>query len=884
MEAVKILDGKYEVLEEIKRGGLGVVSFGRDLLFDKPIAIKAIPPDLLGEARYADLFQAEALAIARLNHHNIIRIYDLKRGPGGQFYIIMEYIDGVDLRQFLQAYRREHSGLPAPLCAYIIAEVCAGLDYVHTRRDPDTHQPLHLVHQDLSPGNIMINRLGEVKIIDFGLADARRMQWQKHGKNEVLIQGKLGYLAPEQIEGGRIDHRADVFSLGLVFYELLTGHRLFSQTKAEKLIEKLRSGSWDLSALSRAVVPDALVKIVARALQKDPAQRHASANHMYLELMAYLSAHGPASDYAVELGVQVQKIAPARRMPPPPAASEAEPALAMPLAEPEAGAQLKAEQPPARAEEPALETDLVLELSEANSDLFSSFSGNGVNEKSGAPVELEVTPQAENDFTPFSGPAAPPEGAFYRVLGEEEEEDEVRTIIDVVRLSARTHRQAILRTGAAVLALFTLLIIADVFMRWTALGAGIYDYFFPPAIRLVSYPPNAQVYLDDKPLAKTTPLELDGVAPGVHKLTLTLPRFEPIVRSIQIHPKGEMAVAGESAQAGDQPYVFRFKMILEITSQPPGAEVYLNGLLYAQPTPCRALVEVGDPLSIALRKPGLTPLEGFTLNTLDGSETITDRCLWKFERIEGQREHFAVTGLFARQIKINSLPGLAEIFINGSENALGVTGYDRELLLPMGAHTITLQKAGYLPKTFVITVDENSPGEYNEMLSRVVRVFAKKGGDVSDNDIGAQVTELVYGDRRTRLQAQTPCELTLLPLTSTLTLFKEGFGTCTLTIPPEDNIAIARMTPGSVDVEILVIDEASGAPLSEAEIGYRAVSEGEGVEEFFGRSDADGVAFKAIAAGNYLVRIVKPGYRTFLQELAIVAGEQRTLVFKLSPQ
>ncbi|MGH7495912.1 MAG: protein kinase domain-containing protein [bacterium] len=886
MEAVKILDGKYEILEEIKRGGFGVISFGRDLLFDKPIAVKAISPNFIGEAEYVDLFQAEALAIARLNHHNIIRIYDIKRDASGQFYIIMEYVDGVDLRQFLKAHRREDSGLPPHLCAALIAEVCAGLDYAHTRRDPDTHQPLHLVHQDISPGNIMINRLGEVKIIDFGLAGARRRsQGLERGKNEILVQGKVGYLAPEQIEHVRLDHRVDIFALGIVLYELLTGKRLFADQKMEIALEKLRSGHWDLSTLPHAGVSDLLIQIVARALQKEPAHRFQSANHMYLELMNYLAEQAPAMEYALELGTLVQKIAPERvfRTTPPLPSTPAFVAADFAPGSGSAAIAPTAEEIKLPGEPQALETELILELNEENTNLFSSGSDNGADEKNEPPVEVEVTPQADNDFTPFSGPAAPPQGAFYRVIDEEEEEGEVRTIIDVVRLSARAHRQTILRASGGVLGALLLFVITDIFTRWTTLGAGIYDYLFPPAIRIVSFPPNAQVYLDDKPLPKTTPLAIDDISPGVHKLTLTLPRFEPIVRSIQVMRKGQVAVVGESKREGDHPYVFRFKMTLEITSQPPGAEVYLNGIPYAQPTPCHAVIEVGDPLKIALRKPGLMALEGFTLNTLEGAEIIEDHRLWKFERIEGQREHFAVTGFFAKQIKINSTPSLAEIFIDGGENSVGVTGYATELLLPMGAHSITLLKAEYLPKTIAITIDEASPAEYNEMLSRVVRIFAKQADDASDNDIGAQVTELVYGERRTRLQVKTPCELTLLPLTYTITLTKEGYGPHTLTIPPGTNMAIARMIPGSVDVEIMVLDGQSEGPLAGAEISCQDTTAGVG-EKFFGRTDADGVAANALAPGIYNIRIAKAGFHTATQEYQITTGGQSALVIKLSPQ
>ncbi len=868
--AVKILDGKYEILEEIKRGGFGIISFGRDLLFDKPIALKTLPPALLGEAQYLDLFQAESLAVARLNHHNIIRIYDLKRDAGGQFYIIMEYVDGVNLQQLLKARAAEKAGLPPALSAYLLAEICAGLDYAHTRRDPDTHQPLHLVHQDISPGNIMVNRLGEVKIIDFGLSGARR---RRSRKNEVFIQGKPGYLAPEQVEDGRLDHRTDIFALGLVLYELLTGKRLMADPRPESSIEKLRAGAWDLSALRNTGTPEVLIQIIAHALQKDPALRYQSANHMYLELIDYLAAHTPATDFALELGMLVQQIAPVRQ-----ASTTAVIEDAIDFSLPFAGHAAASPPPPQQQQEEKPEAEPLLPLHEDGANLFSSFSNNGANEKNNPPVAVEISSPAEHEAAPFNEVEAPPQGAFYRVLDEEEEEGEVRTMIDVVRLSARTHRKAILRAGGGVLAAFILFLLADIFLRWTALGASIYDYLFPPAIRLVSFPPGAQVYLDDKPLPKPTPLAIDDIAPGVHKLTLTLPRFEPIVRSIQVLSQGKVAVAGESKRAGDQPYIFHFKTVLEISSEPAGAEVYLNGLKHAHLTPCRIVVEVGDPVKVELRKAGLAALQGFTLDTGAGTEAIEDRRLWRCERIEGPREHFAVAGIFAKQIKLNSIPSFAEIFIDGGESPIGVTGYATDLLMPMGTHSLTLQKEGYLPKTLALAVDETSPTEYQEMLARVVRVFAKRAGDASDNDIGAQVTELAYNDRRTRLQAQTPCELTLLPLAYTVTLVKEGYGTYTLTIPPGSNLAIARMSPGSVDVEMMVLDGQTGAPLVDAEIFYQAAS-----GAFSGRTDADGVFANALAPETYTIQVKKNGYQTWVQDYQITASGQQTLVFRLSP-
>jgi hypothetical protein len=432
------------------------------------------------------------------------------------------------------------------------------------------------------------------------------------------------------------------------------------------------------------------------------------------------------------------------------------------------------------------------------------------------------------------------------------------------------------------LAGFVLFMIGDVWGRWTALGAGIYDLLFPPAIKIVSFPAGAQVYLDDEPLPKTTPLAIEKISPGVHKLTLTLPRFEPIVRSIQVPSQGRATVAEEKQPEIDQPYVFRFKTILEITSEPKSAEVFLNGVKYSQTTPCRVLFEVSpEPLSLELRKEGLMTLAGFTLNTIEGSETIEDRRLWKFERIEGQREHFTIAGTFVKPVTITSTPSLAEIYLDGDPNPVGLTGYATELLLTIGKHTVTLQKENFLPRTFALEVNEDSPGEYREMLSRVVRIFAKHANSASDDDIKAQVTEIIYNGRRTKVKATTPCELTLLPFAYKVVLSKSGLADYVLTIPANSNVAIARMSPGSVMTEITVLDDRSGRALNRVEISYQATGRAGEPETFFGETDESGIAERSLPPGEYRFRVKKLGYGVSAKEV-IIAPDKRRVVFKLA--
>jgi serine/threonine protein kinase len=891
MDVVKILDEKYELVREIKRGGFGVVYYGRDRLFGKPVAIKAISPDLLGEAKYVDLFQAESLSVARLNHHNIVRLYDIKRTEDGQFYIIMEYIDGVDVGKLISAQRKGIVNLPFHLGAYVIAQCCAGLDYAHARRDPDTHQPLNIIHQDISPGNIMINRLGEVKIIDFGMAGARRRSNSQRGrKREILLQGKIAYVAPEQLNGAKnLDRRSDIFSTGLVLFEILTGDRLFQNDDPAKVVEILETGDWNFDQLAAKEVPDALQMIVQRAVQKHPENRYQTANQMYLDLMTYLATQESGPDLANELSAIVERVAPGEKL---------EVEAVREEASTEALRSLYKKTTP----ENGVHKDSV---GYVDDDIDAVEVGTIVEEES-APGPLEFNVAANHDratastvetpesFKAYENPSAtagnaensePPiqDVPYYQVIEEDEEdEEEIRTIIDVIRISTRSHKKMILAGLGGLTGVFLVFSILDVMMQWTGYGSAIYNLLFPPAIRIVSFPPNAQVSLDDKLLPQTTPLAIEKISPGVHKLMLSLPRFDPIVRSIQVPPKGKAVVQGENSPEKDQPYVFRFKTTLELSSKPSGAEVYLNGVKYTQTTPCRVVWEVGSPLQIEMEKPGLARLAGFTFNSLEGVESIEDRRLWRFQRIEENREHYAVEGIFAKAIVITSTPNNAEIYLDGSNKPVGVTGFTNRLLLTIGTHTVSLQKKDFLPKTFTIQLDENSAEEYHETLSRVVRILAKDAGSASNSDIGATVLQLVSETNKSRVRITTPCEFTLQPIKYTALLRKDGYKDLVLNIPASGTVVVAKMERIHLVVEILVVDDATGEPIPGVQIRYHSPASSREME--IGETDEIGVVAKDFLPGEYSFTAKKAGYREAARDFSVTPNGKNRVVFKLIAQ
>ncbi len=945
----KVIDEKYEILREIKRGGFGVIYEGLDLATERKVAIKAVDPRLLGEAKYIDMFRDEALSVARLNHHNIVQIFDIRRDEDGQFYIIMEFIDGPDLNRLIRAGKRAGKPLPQHLGVYIVAEVCAGLDYAHNRKDPQTQEPLNLVHQDISPANIMVTRNGEVKIIDFGIANFRRKQSQQKG--QVWIQGKLNYIAPEQLNGShQLDRRADIFALGLVLYELLTGERLIRADDPQTVVDILRNGKWDLSKLQALQIPDNLQNIIRKALTVKPEDRYPNANQMYMELMHFLILTAPAADFNTELSEYIQSVqenleseAPevtesteaTEKIVLPEEPQDTASAESAPDAEAEAAAGNEAvpEAPPsdpANGKQADVMADL-MDISELTVEEFEKthpvdhassddpVSTEAVTEAQGPadfrqpsadandsteaetaespPAEPEWTgasdqtaaeapdtpPKAEPDTQPKdrkdkrSKPSAEPEvkilesqhtpvsetpSKFYSIVEDmDDDEEELKTIIDVVRLSARSHQKSIKIGLISLVASFVLFTVVDTFAHFTALGTSIYDFLFPPAIKIVSIPPGAQVYLDDKPLQKTTPLSIEEISPGVHKLMLTMSRFEPIIKSIHVPRKGELQVAGEKKRHPSQPYVFRFRTQLELSSYPSGANIYINDVKLAETTPTTVFWEVSDePIRIKMTYAGLPDITGLEIDGLRGQETINDRRFWKFQRLDRVKDHFAIEGVFRKPVEIKSIPDRAEIYLDDADRPVGITGVNGTLLLTVGQHLITLRKNGYLPRQFSIDVNENTPASITHLLLRRVRIFAKEEGAADDSDIGASIVELRTRRQRIQLDQTTPASIRLLPYRYTAVLKKPGFQDHYLQIAPGQRMVVARMQRLPARIALIILDQRTREPVSGAAVFYRNLRSA-GEEQQLGISDENGSVISEIKAGRYQIRVEKPGYR-----------------------
>ncbi len=282
--------GPYRILRSIGLGGMGEVYLARlerASGFEKRVAIKRARPELAADPQFMELFEAEARLAAALTHRHIVQIFDFGHDEGAA-WIAMEYVQGVDLKAVMD----EQRGALPPGMAVEIGLACArALDYAHRASD-SRGRPLGLVHQDVSPQNVLLSFEGDVKLADFGIAQAT-----VHRPAEGGLRGKYAYMTPEQVSGERPDARSDQFSLGIVLYEMLSGQRaFFSKEGSESILDRVRAAAPQapLASCAPTLAPE-LVAVVERAMARDPEAR-------FSDLGSFASA---LSEAAQEAGVRV---------------------------------------------------------------------------------------------------------------------------------------------------------------------------------------------------------------------------------------------------------------------------------------------------------------------------------------------------------------------------------------------------------------------------------------------------------------------------------------------------------------------------------------------------------------------------------------------------
>lgn len=287
--------GRYTLLGHIADGGMASVYLAQlrgDHRFAKWVAVKVVHAKHAGDPRFEKMFLTEARIVARIDHPNVAQVFDCGT-VDGTCYLAMEYLSGQTLQRVFQEARSQGTAFPLPIAARIIANTAMGLHAAHELRD-DTGEPARVVHRDVSPHNIFLLYSGSTKLMDFGIASSQdRYDEEKTGIDE--LKGKLAYMSPEQMCRHALDRRSDIFSLGIVLWEITCGARLFKRGSEGETAIAVLSEPIPKPSSVRDDYPPALEKIVMRALERDVDKRYTNASEMAADLEEYIASTGRAT-------------------------------------------------------------------------------------------------------------------------------------------------------------------------------------------------------------------------------------------------------------------------------------------------------------------------------------------------------------------------------------------------------------------------------------------------------------------------------------------------------------------------------------------------------------------------------------------------------------
>jgi serine/threonine protein kinase len=279
---------RYVVLEHLSEGGMGAIYVGKKLGaggFEMEVVLKQLLPEFTQQEEFIDLFLREAKLSATLDHANIVHTIDLVTA-GSEYFIVMEYLPGGDLRTLLKKIKKRGKRLSPGAAIYIARELLSALSYAHSKRDFDG-QPLRLIHRDVSPSNILLSYSGEVKLTDFGIAKAAT-----HTSLFYKVKGKIGYMSPEQAKSDPLDHRSDLYSLAVCMYEILTGERLFVHAGLTTSADEIYSQPVPQVSKKVPGVPPELDQLLMKALSISADARFQTAGEFQEALMRCAHRNG----------------------------------------------------------------------------------------------------------------------------------------------------------------------------------------------------------------------------------------------------------------------------------------------------------------------------------------------------------------------------------------------------------------------------------------------------------------------------------------------------------------------------------------------------------------------------------------------------------------
>ncbi|MBQ3943688.1 MAG: serine/threonine protein kinase, partial [Elusimicrobia bacterium] len=659
------INDQYVAVKKIGVGGFGIVWQAYDFSLRNFIAIKELLPEY-AQPKFVEMFYKEALIAKNIIHDNIVRVQHFWQGSNGSYYVVLDYVRGVDLENLIKKCNDMNTKIPWQISTFICMSVLKAIDYANRiARDSITGNAYGIVYRDISPGNVLLSFDGNIKLSDFGIA--KTADEIRDSIPEKVITGKYPYMSPEQIKGlPDIDHRTDIYSVALLYFEMLTGQRLY-QGSNEEIKNQVLNKKFDPAELKLdASVPAEIGDIISKALEKDRDNRYERAIEMYRDIRRVLKGM-ETDELSVELSDFILKM----------------------MRESVAGSEKLIEKVKTLTVQEVGQTegirkitcqDFIVGQKKNLGSVVPPVAGAGVAAQGVAAAGVQNV-AAQGQVQNVSPQSAQPKG-------EEKGKTVFEEVGDWLFNKFDEMKKSLIRIIIAILLALLIFGILDVFLlQLTPFGKSIYSRLYPPDVVITTIPAGAVVSMKTKEgevilnnVSSNNPIPVRKVTPKTYIVTAIKEGFKPVQRVVQI----EQSDKGKKIRKEKIEIMFDF--LLNVDSEPRGASVYIDGNKFGV-TPCKAQLLAGAH-TVKLMLEGFDNLgydsasggkEGqcdidFTKSIVEEMFSGVDRRFWNCElkNIEGENI-FSVTGSLFKKVKIDSEPRGMMVHVQGESQPRGDT-------------------------------------------------------------------------------------------------------------------------------------------------------------------------------------------------------------------
>lgn len=727
LELGLFINKQYVTVKKLGVGGFGIVWQAYDFSLRNFIAIKELLPEY-AQPKFVEMFYKEALIAKNIIHDNIVRVQHFWQGSNGSFYVVLDYVRGIDLENLIHKCNDMKTVIPWKLSALICMNVLKAIDYANRiARDSITGNAYGIVYRDISPGNVLLSFDGNVKLSDFGIA--KTADEIKDSIPQKVITGKYPYMSPEQIKGQQdIDHRTDIFSIGVLFYEMLTGKQLYQGTNEEIKNQVLGQKFEPSSVLIDPNTPPELGDIIAKALEKDRDARYERAIEMYRDIRRVLKGV-ETDELTVELSDFIFKMA--------------KEALAK--------------------SEKLIENVKNLDIGEIEKNpkiykvLCNDFIvGQHISNNNAAAMGMGTasmgSPMGMSGDMSSGSMAQSQQSQQYNMGGNSQQEGEAKgkTVFEEVGdwlfKKFDDIKKDVIRIFIAILLALFIFGALDVFvLQLTPFGKEMYSKIYPPDVVITTIPAGAVVSMKTKEgdvilnnVASNTPIPIRKVTPRTYIVTALKEGFRPVQRVVQIEQ------SDKSKKVRKEKIEIMFDFVLNVDSNPKGAGVYIDGNKFGQ-TPCKVQLLAG-PHTLKLSLDGFEDLGSnskdakaghcnidFTKTTIEDMFAGVDRKFWlcELKNIDGENI-FSLQGDLFKKVRIISDPQGMMVHVHGENQPRGETPLNT--LFKLGNYEVRLldPSARYGEAIKELTIDSKTKQEMFVKMNKIISFKVKCRDNASD--------------------------------------------------------------------------------------------------------------------------------------------------------